>query len=61
MKDKMSDPIQEDELWLLTPSEYYIANNFALGAKFEKSISELRLLIRINQTGKSSILLHSEV
>ena len=43
MKDKMSDPIQEDELWLLTPSEYYIANNFALGSEFEKSISELSL------------------
>ena len=43
MQDKMTDPIQEDELWLLTPSDYYIANNFAIGADFESSISSLSL------------------
>ena len=43
MQNKMTDPVQEDELWLLTPSDYYIANNFAIGADFESGISNLSL------------------
>ena len=44
MEALLSDPIQDDELWLLTPSEYYVANNMSIGkSTVEASISELSL------------------